>query len=145
MNALVTDYVSSCIPCNASSHHNPPVPLEPNLLPKLHADFKGPIAGSYYVHVIIDQYSKYPEVDIVSSTSFKKLKPVLDRIFATHGVPETLTTDNGPPYPSHEMSVYAKRLGIELTPVTPEDPQSNSFAENFVKSICKVIHTAVAV
>ena len=52
MHTLVAEYVGSCIPCHASSHHNPPVPLEPNFLPKgpwqnLHADFKGPIAGKY--------------------------------------------------------------------------------------------------
>ena len=133
MHKLVANYVSSCIPCNSASHHNPPVPLEPNLLPdgpwqKLHADFKGPIAGSYYVHVVIDQYSKYPEVDIMRSTSFKKLKPALDRIFATHGIPESLTTDNGPPYFGDELESYAKCLGFELTPVTPEDPRSNGFA-----------------
>ena len=93
---------------------------------------------------MIDQFSKYPEVDIVTSTSFKKLRPVLDRIFATHGIPENMTTDNGPPYFSHDLKEYAKHMGFNLTPVTPEDPQSNGFAENFVKSICKVIHTAVA-
>jgi transposase InsO family protein len=77
---------------------------------------------------MIDQYSKYPEVDVLKSTTFTKLQPVLDRIFATHGIPETLTTDNGPPYSSHDMSEYAKYMGFELTPVTPEDLQSNGFA-----------------
>ena len=72
------------------------------------------------------------------------LMPALDRIFATHGIPESLTTDNGPPYFGDELEAYAKRLGFKLTPVTPEDPQSNGFAENFVKSVCKVVHTAVA-
>ena len=149
MHTLVADYVATCLPCHASSHHNPPVPLEPNLLPKgpwqdLHADFKGPIAGKYYVHIVIDQFSKYPEVDIVKSTSFKQLRPVLDRIFATHGVPENMTTDNGPPYFSDNLSSYAKHMGFNLTPVTPEDPQSNGFVENFVKSVCKVVHTASA-
>jgi hypothetical protein len=42
------------------------------------------------------------------------------------------------------MSEYAKYIGFELTPVTPEDPQSNGFAENFVKLVCKLVHTAVA-
>ena len=149
MNRAVSEFVESCISCNAASTHNPPVPLEPNLLPdrawqKLHADFKGPIAGSYYIHVVIDQYSKYPEVDVLKSTAFTKLQPALDRIFATHGIPETLTTDNGPPYSSHDMSEYARYMGFELTPVTPEDPQSNGFAENFVKLMCKLVHTAVA-
>ena len=35
-------------------------------------------------------------------------------------------------------------MGFELTPVTPVDPQSNGFAENFVKQLCKLVHTAVA-
>ena len=101
----VTEYVESCLSCNASTSHSHPVPLEPNMLPerawqKVHADFKGPIAGDYYLHLIIDQYSKYPEVDIVKSTSFAKLKPILNRVFATHGIPEELTSDNGPPYDS---------------------------------------------
>ena len=28
--------------------------------------------------------------------------------------------------------------------MTPDDPQSNGFAENFVKQMCKLVHTAVA-
>ena len=42
------------------------------------------------------------------------------------------------------MTEYAKHMGFKLTPVTPYDPQSNGFAENFVKQLCKLIHTAVA-
>ena len=69
-----------------------PVPLHPNMLLKrawqnLHADFKVPIGGSFYFHIVIDQYSKYPAVDIVCSTSFKKLKPKLDCIFSAHSIP----------------------------------------------------------
>ena len=141
--------VLSCLPCNAAQAHTPPVPLEPNLLPdrpwqRLPADFKGPMEGRYYLHVIIDQYFKYPEVDLVTSTSFKKLKPVLDRVFATHGFPETVTTDNGPPYSSYEMEKYAKAKGFRLTPVTPDDPQCNGSVESFVKVMCKLLHTAVS-
>ena len=56
----VMDYVQSCVPCLAAIPRNTPVPLEPNLLPErawqnLHADFKGPIGGNYYFHVLIDQ------------------------------------------------------------------------------------------
>ena len=149
MRKQVLSYVESCLPCNAAQAHTPPFPLEPNLLPdrpwqRLHADFKGPIEGWYYLHVIIDQYSKYPEVDLVTSTSFKKRKPVLDHVFATHGFPETVTTDNGPPYSSYEMEKYAKAKGFRLTPVTPDDPQCNGFVESFVKVMCKLLHTAVS-
>ena len=85
MHELVTEYVNSCVKCQAAINNTPPVPLQPNLLPdrpwqKVHADFKGPIANQYYMHLILDQYSKYAEVDIVKSTSFSKLKPTLDSV-----------------------------------------------------------------
>ena len=149
MNSHITGYYDSCLGCAAASALNTKVPLEPNLLPDrpwqhLHADFKGPIGQSYYLHVVIDQFSKYPEVDIVTSTSFSKLRPVLDRIFSTHGIPEKMTTDNGPPYDSDNMRDYAEEKGFLMDPVSPEDPQCNGFAENFVKFLCKMVHTAVA-
>ena len=141
--------MTSCIACNAASVHNPPVPLEPDFLPEgpwqnAHGDYKGPIAGYYYLHIIIDQYSKYPEVDVITSTSFQKLKHMLDRIFSIHGVPEALMTDDGPPYSSDTMSEYSKHMGFQLTPVAPDDPQSNGFAEKCVKQMCKLVQTAVA-
>ena len=149
MKELVTEFVNSCRPCLAASSTTPPTPLSPHLLPErpwqqLHADFKGPIANKYYLHVVIDQYSKYPEVDIVKSTSFAKLQPCLDRMFATHGIPDELISDNGSPYFGNEMSEYAKKMGFELNPVTPENPQSNGFAESFVKILVKFIHTSIA-
>ena len=96
MGQLVREYVRTCLPCAAAVPHTPPVPLKPNLLPEhpwqnLHANFKGPIGEKY---VVISQYSRCPEVDIFSSTSFSKLEPCPDRIMVTHGIPEQLTTDN---------------------------------------------------
>ena len=149
MRKAVLDYVQSCVACLSAIPRNTPVPLEPNLLPErawqnLHADFKGPIGGQYYFHILIDQFSKYPEVDVLTSTSFKKLRPKLDRIFSAQGIPEKVTADNGPPYPCHEMREYASEMGFKMDLLTPEDPQSNGFAEVFVKILCKLIHTSVA-
>ena len=125
MRKAVNDYVDSCIGCSASNSQSHSVPLEPNLLPdrpwqKVHADFKGPIGEKFYLHVVIDQYSKYPEVDLVTSTAFKKLKPVLNRIFATHGIPEEMTSDNGPPYDSHEMTAMAMKYLSRRLSIAPK-------------------------
>ena len=35
-------------------------------------------------------------------------------------------------------------MGLKRHPVTPKDPQSNGFAKNFVKLLCKLVHTATA-
>ena len=147
MHSLTNQYVETCKPCTAANPHTSPEPLKPHLLPdrpwqQLHADFKGPIGAKYYLHIVIDQFSKYPEVDVVKSTSFEKLEPCLDRIMATHGIPEELITDNGSPYFSQEMQKYAAKMGFKHKTVNPLDPQSNGFAENFVKLMCKLVHTA---
>ena len=83
MSQMVRNYVETCRPCNAAIPNTRPQPLKPNLLPDrpwqyVHVYFKGPIGAKYYLHVVINQYWKYPEVDIVKSTSFEKLKPCLD-------------------------------------------------------------------
>ena len=38
------------------------------------ADYKGPIAGKYYFHVLIDNYSRWPEMAMTTSTGMDKLK-----------------------------------------------------------------------
>ena len=51
---------------------------------------------------------------------------------------------NGSPYFAEEMSDLAKEMGFKHHRVTPEDPQSNGFAESFVKVMVKFVHTTIA-
>ena len=90
------------------------------------------------------QISRVLLKESITYMSLKKLKPVLDHVFATHGYPETVTTDNGPPYSSYEMEKYAKAKGFRLTLVTPDDPQCNGFLESFAKVKCKLLHIATS-
>ena len=78
MEGLVKEFVETCPPCQAAQPRTETEPINPTEYPEgpwqaLHADFKGPVAGSWYLHVIIDQYSKYPVVHIVKSTSWEDL------------------------------------------------------------------------
>ena len=61
-------------------------------------DFCGPFPSGHYVLVVIDIYSRYPEIEILKSTAAPKVIPKLDITFARHGIPEKVTTDNGPPF-----------------------------------------------
>ena len=113
----------------------------------LAADFKGPIIGngkSYYFHVVIDMFSRWPEVAVVSSTAFDKLQPSLERIWALHGKPDTITHDNGPPYDSRDWREYAKQVGFIRKPCSPEHPEGNGIAERFMGVIVKLVHAAMA-
>ena len=46
----------------------------------MHADFKGPIRKRYYLHTFIDQFSKYPVVEVCDSTSWRQMEPELNRV-----------------------------------------------------------------
>ena len=69
-------------------------------------DFKGPVAGEYYLHLVIDNLSRYPVVQVVKSTKFSELRPKLDETFAMFGIPESVTHDGGAPYNSKLEKVH---------------------------------------
>ena len=60
-------------------------------------DFLGPLLSEEYPMVVIDEYSRFPEVEIVTSTSTRSTIPKLDTIFAIQGIPDVLKSDNEPP------------------------------------------------
>ena len=60
--------------------------------------------GNEYALVIIDDYSRYPVVEIVSTTSSAAVIPKLDSVFSIFGVPKVVKSDNGPPFNSDKFS-----------------------------------------
>ena len=49
--------------------------------------FNGPYPSGDYCLVVIDDYSRFPQVELLKSTSARSVIPVLDKIFAVHGMP----------------------------------------------------------
>ena len=54
--------------------------------------------------------------------------------FARNGIPETVTSDNGPCYNSKEFAEFSQAYGFEHITSSPGYPQSNGKAESAVKS-----------
>ena len=73
------------------------------------------VAG-LYVLVVIDDYSRFPNIEIVHSTAAKAVIPKLDRTFVAYGVPEVVKTDNGRSFNGHEFAQFADYLGFEKSP-----------------------------
>ena len=108
----------------------------------LSADFLGPIHDGSYLLVIIDEYSRFPIVEIIRSTSARAVIPVIDRVFAMLGTCTKLKTDNGPPWNSVEMDQFAKYLGFQHQRITPVWPQADAMPERAMKTIAKILRTA---
>ena len=49
----------------------------------------------------------------------------LRKIFATHGIPDRLESDNGPPFNSKDFKKFAEEMVFILYKVAPEHPRAN--------------------
>jgi transposase InsO family protein len=108
----------------------------------VHTDFYGPLPTGEYLLVVINRYSRFPEVEIVRSTKASTVIPKLDKIFATHGLPTVIKSDNGPLYNSQEYRRYLEALGIRPEFCTPHWLQGNAEAERFMQPLGKALKTA---
>ena len=97
------------------------------------------VAG-LYVLVVIDDYSRFSEVEIVHSTAAKAVIPKLDCIFAAHGVSEVVKSNNGPPFNGHEFARFADYLGFVQRKVTALWPEANGEVDKFMKT-CAPLQT----
>ncbi|XP_065054391.1 uncharacterized protein K02A2.6-like [Rhopilema esculentum] len=145
---FVNEEIADCLACQATGAPNAQEPLKSPPLPErpwqeLKVDFYGPLPTGQYLFVVIDTYSRFPEVDIVPSTSASAIIPKLGAIFARHGMPDKLKSDNGPPFFGNEFHRYMKALGIRQTTYTLLWPQGNSEVESFMKPLGKSICTAI--
>ena len=87
--------VESCIPCQATGSATKPEPLQmteslPAPWTRVSTDLCGPFPSGDHLLVIMDDYSSYPEVEIVRSTAATTIIPKLDRIFETDGIPDII-------------------------------------------------------
>ena len=145
----VESLIKNCLACQSVAPPNPTTPLCETKMPSkpwsfLHMDLCGPFPSGESVLVVIDAYSRFPEVDILKSTTAPSIISKLDRIFSTHGFPDSVTSDNGPQFACHEMADYFSQLGIKHHHVTPLWPQANGLVESFMKPLNKAIRTAHA-
>ena len=82
-------------------------------------DFCGPFPSGESVLVVIGAYSRFPEVDILKSTTAPSIINKLDQIFSMHGFPDRVTSDNGSQLVCHEMADFFSQHGVKHRHVTP--------------------------
>src|SRR5690606_23978755 len=93
----------------------------------------GPFQNKLFL-LLVDSYSKWMEVVEVSSTSSLVTIGVLRKIFATHGLPDTVVSDNATGFTSGEFSSSLAETGIAQIFTPPSHPASNGQVERYVQS-----------
>ena len=139
--------IRNCLACQANTPVTRTEPLKMSNLPEspwhsVSADFYGPLPSGEYLMVIVDDYTRYPVVDILHSISSSVVIPRMDNIFSMFGIPHVVKTDNGPPFNGSQFSQFAQHMGFHHRKITPLWPQANATAERFMRTIGKVIRIA---
>ncbi|UYV77506.1 K02A2.6-like [Cordylochernes scorpioides] len=116
-----------------------PLPSKPWM--KLGIDIVGPI-GHHYVLTVIDYYSSYPEAMIIEDISSKTIIAKLMEIFARHGYPHEVVTDNGLQFVSTSMERFLKECGIRHIKASPYYPKSNGKIERFHRFLKKQFNSS---
>ena len=138
LDSQIEEVCRTCVECCAVSRNPPKAPAHPWMIPqhpwqRVHVDHAH--FGRHLLLVAVDAYSKWPEVHIVSSTSAQQTIDKLRSIFACHGLPAILISDNGSPFQSTEFQQFVTTNGIVHRRVPPYHPSSNELAENMVKIV----------
>ena len=75
--------------------------------------------------VLIDAHSKWLEVHIMRSIAAVPTGERLKSIFAFHGIPRKIVTDNGPSFESEEFRLFTSQDGIIHITSAPYHPSTN--------------------
>ena len=129
--------VSACSTCHSMRSNPSPVQIHPWTFParpwsRIHVDFAGPISGYTYL-VVVDAYSKFPEVVKMSTTSAKATVTTLRDIFSRHGLPEIIVSQNGPQFTATEFEQFCTSNGILHRISALYKPSTNGQAERVVQ------------
>ena len=119
-------------------------PLIPHQLPD--RPWEEVIADYFMLHtqdylLVVDFYSKYPEVIPMKSKTAKATIVALKSIFARHGIPNKIIADNMP-FNSKEFHEFGKKWNFKVITSSPKYPQSNGLAERNVQTIKKLLKKA---
>ena len=89
--------------------------------------------GKPYI-VVTDYYSNFFERERLHDTQSAAIIDKLKPMFARHGIPDVVVSDNGPQFASQQFRRFATSWEFQHTTSSPRYPQSNGKAENSVKS-----------
>ena len=144
---LVTNLEVAGYPCQLVGTRLRPEPIRSTPLPQgpwdeIAVDLCGPLPNGESLLVVIDYFSRWPEVVWMRNTNAQAIIKCMEAMFATHGLPYSVRSDNGPQFVAAELGGFLEYLGIQHTKGIPYWPQSNGEVERFNRTLMKCIKIA---
>lgn len=142
----ITDVIKNCATClkyhNSQQNEtliNKELPERPWQI--IAADFFSLDSTEYLL--IVDVYSKFPELIKFKTTTSDYVINHFKSIFARYGKPDILYSDNGPQFVNEKFQNFLENWEVIHRTSSPRFPQSNGFIERQVQTIKKTVKKAL--
>ena len=127
-----------CDPCKRTRYMPSLAPLHPWEFTKrpwsrLHVDYTEPVNGNMLI-IIVDSHTKWIDVHVTSGVHHYHYNQQTES-FSTHGIPDTIVSDNATCFTSSEFQEFYKHSGIPHITSAPYHPSSNRLAERAVQTV----------
>ena len=146
MSSEITDMISRCSTCvqlRRKHQREPLIPLPPvtEAWTRVGTDlFK--MQGKDYL-LVVDYHTNYPEISLLPDTTSSTVIKHTKSIFARHGIPNVVISDNGPQFASKEYQEFAKKWEFQHITSSPYHPEANGKAERTVQTIKTLLKKAL--
>ena len=149
MNRDINLYIKCCPKCqmykrqkqNENVENIPTKPGYPFF--RVGLDLVGPLprtkAGYKFIIVLVDYLTKWVEAESLKETGSNEVIKFLKKVFARHGTPEVLITDNGPQFHSDKTKAFLDLHDVYVNFATTYHPSTNGEVENRNKEIIKYL------
>ena len=148
MRKHIKEYVSKCTTCNAlTPPHQSPIRgklgTPPYPFHTWHVDLVGAFPrdrrGRQYLLTCVDSLTGYAQAVPISSKKNATIWHELASLFATHGIPHTVVSDNGGEFVQKEFEQWLKNQGIHHQLTSAYHPQANGKVERFNGTIQQIL------
>ena len=151
-NGMVNDIkriIAKCEKCQLNKPQPYPKPTEDipteveGPFTHLGLDIIGPLEktsnNNQYIMVVVDYFTKWVEAEPTENVTSKEVIKFLINVFARHGVPQVITTDNGVQFTSDMTKIFLDLYDVYVKFSTTYHPETNGLTENRNKEIGKLL------
>ena len=137
LSTQISELITRCHTC-AKEQPTPREPLLPSSFPgrpwervatELY-DFQ----GRKYI-IVVDYYSRWFDIKELSDETSHSVIKALWEVFATHGIPDVIMSDNGPQYSAETSRQFAEAYHFTNVTSSPKYPQANVEVERAIRTV----------
>ena len=145
MDLDISDMVDTCKGCALAAKASPithkPWPKTNQPWSRIYVDFAGLMEDIYHL-IVVDSYTKWPEVLRCKRPTTGVAITFLDELFARFGVMNCLVSDNRTQFTSSDCKEFCDTFQIKHITTPPYHPRSNGLEERFVDTLKRALKKA---